>query len=1772
MSFSITSSQASPNQPFFSPCIPKTPVEINKVNQTHPEDKIYEFLIDQKIIDESLNIQSEYLGLISKEISVEAKTKLDQLLNDEIQIVSDDKNYSLSFSIKELFTFLQIDKFEIVGGTVYSFLGKDLVRNVIDVLKIPNRLISDEMLQSFEKPANDVDIRVFTENPFHFEKKMIQFIHQKLTKDPLKLKRTKNQFHELAKERLIKKNLPVNEIKLKSYASWLYQSYIKRHIFTRFLNSKSLKTKELWSQISFEGATKFDLSFTGNRERSHLFTHNDLQIEISSLKNNFETYKYQSICYPTETVILHRLLKVVNAFKPQTINSRGACMLFSYLTKGWRYFSKDLEDCLIHTLNETHKPLDFIKTLKNHFPKSPTAPSVFFFNLSQALIKYDVKKIQEQVKYLLPMRESKDNKGNLVYDSFQKGLETLRNRDLTPALFHQKFQMIQSFYQIFVKLSHAFGCSHESFKIHLRTLVDKSHFELEFKNNETFSIIFENDLKTIPKVFNEAFKRDELVHHLKTLEILSRSIPDLLKSPQIDKLESLESDESLKELGMEWISTDHPPLKTLGFYLILFENFKEKTLKDFSLLLSHFIEQLMEPDSTRLIKNQIISLFCHYLKILSILPIEDEKKFKNNLKKILLNSKVIHDELKQLMALELLSLSNENISAGIYKIWKKDKTLLDKLNTFKFSLDFHSKSPEIALKIFKAGLDLEDHVEIEAVLICSKILSSFDTNLYRFNIDIKNDTYTNIVIELFKKLEPSKYQLKQKELKPFLEALDYLLNNKIDLGILLLDILQEKKLIQKGFRIISNIYNNLNKKILQLSKIFTHHQQNGSLSEELLLEFYTELSHLNPNELEKETFDLWIKMFENLLNEFPNLNRTLKFDSKTILLKNYESVFENLLKLKSIISDVTFRNLNELAAKIEFTNYTSETVYLKFISILEESIHTIRDVEVLKNIHEKLKKSNFSSDSQESIDRSNKIREEVSSKILLKILKETTIESESSHLIATLAYELIDKKEFWNDSVREETIDTLLKIAEHFVLIHKFSLTENLLKKIETQFETSNIRSSIKNIYKYQLASYRKEEEIQRTQFLINQIKYFEEDVEIQKEISIWVIEKLQSNDKIDQNILLKILDLILTYRISELDLSLFEPHLRSKNNDNLVEMYFTKLSTFYSLKDRFFLLRNLKNFSVELTLSIQPNLSEIISFIDMKEKPNFLYQFTKDLFNAKSKMSEENLYFSLSSIFDLFKKENILEKNLEKELFLKYLECCSDSDDLSLNKLGWEILYKISKDTLSDDDFNFIIPFLIQRVDILDKNKTFFNASGRIFFDTIQILSSKISKNALKIYLTHYLENKEYRSGCPMFVSNTFTTQVIKNSLWDHKSNVLDQKLKCLIEELTYKAINQLSRFNLEELISPKLFNETERLLFRKQVFKNLIKKFPLNYNTTIDTSILIVNTYIEITRNPIFDKDVITKYFNSILEHLFKILKCYNNESCFFEKLNEFGKEILSITGPINFLGGHHVHKLPSPYNYLSFIPNNIPKMHKKNAEFISTKKNELLKVLNFINIKWIQYILNETTDPLVLKTKEIPLQNFDYQLALYHGLAKDLQKFNQNTILIESSKTEILRSIYDYSYAISKLPLSDFARIYREIKISTLKAVISDYQLINKLETEEQVKIVFKLFSMYHVNHKIFSSIKEETRALWIIESLKESWQETSLNSTAFIYHLLKRYKNEAFMQSKKSQLLLSLIENQIRDKTIKNFLSIVEKDPFKYLEEMIKPYKEIIDQKN
>ncbi len=252
--------------------------------------------------------------------------KISALLSNTFQLSSTDNKHSFTLSFNELISFLEInpDKICLVGSSVPYLFGKTFVKQMFLSLGFD---IDDSLLEEFDTPPNDYDLRVYTSKELDpLKKKVI---------DKLAEQKLPSVFQDKQKKQIVKETF-----------------FKKLHIQKDGDNSYATIT-----------LGPLELLVVNSIKRKALFSRDATELDIQQIPDTLPENLFQAF-----TAIV---LKIIQAKNPETIDLSGIFIYQALLCKGYRTLDTSVQTKLVKTIQNEEIPKHFQKVVSQRFKNNP---------------------------------------------------------------------------------------------------------------------------------------------------------------------------------------------------------------------------------------------------------------------------------------------------------------------------------------------------------------------------------------------------------------------------------------------------------------------------------------------------------------------------------------------------------------------------------------------------------------------------------------------------------------------------------------------------------------------------------------------------------------------------------------------------------------------------------------------------------------------------------------------------------------------------------------------------------------------------------------------------------------------------------------------------------------------------------------------------------------------------------------------------------------------------------------------------------------------------------------------------------------------------------------------------------------------------------------------------------------------------------------------------------------------------------------------------------
>ncbi len=739
------------------------PLVINQKDSIHAQ--IFTFLINQNVIDEFGNLK---IFDLNQNIFTENQLgRISQLLHQPIKIKLQNGELEFSISLKNLFRSLKLHTVEIVGSSVFWLLGKEYMQKICEILNIPKELLNS--LCDFDKPVADLDIRIpYIDDPDLFKTSICKYFATKLIASKY-IGYTEEQKIEL----------------------------IYNQAFTKYHTRRSPFNQDHFGIVSFGDPDEFvvDLLFVKSMERENLFKHDAVKITLENI--NTTCQRVARLMGPSilESTIL-RLTKFINADEIDQIDLRGSLRLFTYLTKGWRFQSNELESILVAKFMEFFDKTLLSKNVKNHFPNNPFAPVVFCFNICQFLPA-------EKNLFFTIGNELIQSKNtiwveNSFLENFYHAMSPLKF-EVSQAKIH--FKWIQTYFQIFGYLYLNGNAIHPDLQVFKTSINGKPHLQFKFNLTEPLYIHVKDDISNACKDFKELLSAPNIYKNfiLKTIYSFSQ----YLKFESPDKVddssfEGYNADSDLLKTLFEWCEDQTAVINQLGFSLLCLIGKKENKSNYLTYLLLKTPALLIDEPSADS-RGNLISLFFSYWNTTS--------NFENfetvNFLKTISQENIKPNEILKAFCITFSAFNSPAALDFIFNTWETHIKNFDLDSNLRILHNLKTLNPYVSLKMIRKlcqlGVDERDLIPLfETVFNEYKKYSH--QNLFLRDQELLSD----VCLEIIGLMKNVKTVSDLSSFKSFIELVKYLIPLNFSKASLLLKKIESKSGLKNGFEIILN--------------------------------------------------------------------------------------------------------------------------------------------------------------------------------------------------------------------------------------------------------------------------------------------------------------------------------------------------------------------------------------------------------------------------------------------------------------------------------------------------------------------------------------------------------------------------------------------------------------------------------------------------------------------------------------------------------------------------------------------------------------------------------------------------------------------------------------------------------------------------------------------------------------------------------------------------------------------------------------------------------
>lgn len=502
--------------------------ESQKINTAHhPLDELRHLLVKNGLIDRHAEPTPKLDKIPIPELDEEILRKINEFNTHERNIHFIDAfnyEYNIKFNLAELFQYLQhVTKhgksLEITGGAVFWLLGQNYFERLLEKIGISDKSMLGEFFEKIKAKPNDQDLRFNTHRDISIKKiealrdHLIGYLTQKMS-----FYDTENEF-------------------IRAF------THIHGNAFHKLFHCY----KPHYCTVSPKDLEKTEITLVANLPRNHLFSHDGLRIDISTLIHEQKHGPMLVSDFKTAwKPLLHRMFMIIDADDIETINYMGFPLYVSYLTRGRICLKREFEKELISSYLDISKEQGIAYTLRknalkvyeNHHndkdPSNGNSLPIYLINLLQALNMHldedELTKIRKTFVDLIPETE---------HQGLIKALsKILANTEINTKLLLAILQILflnasfgkqlneqQSEIQIFLR-EH---CEEHSLQVHIKTEQENVTLLLHFDLNNALKTVQEgyeslnNQSKKLFEALYQTIMPSTLVpdHEHPTLSILS---------------------------------------------------------------------------------------------------------------------------------------------------------------------------------------------------------------------------------------------------------------------------------------------------------------------------------------------------------------------------------------------------------------------------------------------------------------------------------------------------------------------------------------------------------------------------------------------------------------------------------------------------------------------------------------------------------------------------------------------------------------------------------------------------------------------------------------------------------------------------------------------------------------------------------------------------------------------------------------------------------------------------------------------------------------------------------------------------------------------------------------------------------------------------------------------------------------------------------------------------------------------------------------------------
>lgn len=1622
--------------------------------QLQPDEKLsHEDLIIQHLMNKGiLDVNGEF-NLVnhseSSRLNEAQVNRLNELLTRGFLVKSTSEEFKFEFSmtLKELFSYLNIHTIEIVGGTVFWILGKDFMKECIKELGLEN-VVPEDFYDEYDKPAADIDIRVpYIEEPGKWIEDVCSFYETKL--------------HE---------------------KHWPYISaYGFSKYFTRYQDGDD------FSIVSFGNEKSFlvDLLFVKNLRRKNLFTSDNLKIEVSTdNKQKLEVSTHKGSLIETLT---SRLTKTLSADNIDGIDFTGSCMLFTYLTKGWRFFSSELESKLLTKFlnsdlyNLKKKIINLNKAIKNHFPNDPFASSVFCFNVCYLLQQVESQRIYIE-EFLSVSKDCIEDLNNPL-SIFQSMMQCLKAYKDDKSETNAAFLLITAYLQIFGAVFNKLKSTKTSQDVELikTTIKNEPYLQFKFKSIKPLFISVKDDLENALANFeknieliDEEQKQTLFVFLERFTNCFSLSLNDVFKFQDAKPIVHSSKTDYAK-IAFKLVQSKVVLLNKMGFYLLNILGIQEGTAKHLPHLFNKFVDLTIYESSLNARKNIYYAFLLYYKSLqnqhhIFSKALEDFYQAINN---------EYFTDVHRMWAFchAFINVNDASSIKLVFDKWENHYELFDDKTHLSLTEKLTKHCPLRALKSLRKILEKSTISVLTLKLLFDTVLDGYQNSKIQISSDF--DEFAKTANQLI--LRQDCLSLKAEESKRYFYLIQQLLQNNFKEAVNLIKALEDKKIVRGAFlRVI---------KESDSSKAYLYAL---SLNEEMPLE--KTVANSQAFELRLEAFlycipdvlDVNAKValsngIIKLLATIFELKKSKSNTFKASIKPSLEWILINFLKNKNQVNfdsiSFCFKLIDELDSKIAFRSNVADGFVLAFLELLksDSSLKMVEFIDAKLDALALKKKKTFNSN-------------EV---LLFENLIQSALEQDSFKSV-DLNLRKVLTHYHQNEIDHNPLLKYIDKLISLFVQDKKYQDAFAFLLFFENLYPAISIFSCEK--YKGILLNL-ENEHVKKGYFFLKKSELFLKDEDLLKEIEKGVLAIIAGVllVKAKHEHINLILGLILSYSLTNSKIVETLTDCLSKLKDKeLNELVFRKLQ-----------MSNCKQYLLPFykLLAVQ-NPEMYTNFLDKIDA-------LLEPFNSNNIVKRDFMFVLADGFLNLLKQKNAdKDKILMAFMKLDYEIRCSKTDvqqqiahdykfinlftqtcDPVVNILVFEKFHQIASHIDTVDHAKELFGILKNAIVYFEKNHLFDDSSSHYLRNVLLLIEEKINIANFHEFLNSVLPNNS--DMLVTICSNCVCKLIINASSIEQQSQLRSPNFKKAVKNLILQSFKMKYYILLHELLANEVFSYVEINeflgLFSRSVFDD--KKTMATEAGILDAVKVYLLNIKSPYECPTFQKANMESAIDGILDLIF----VHNKVEVYYLMIAMISEK------------------------FISYMDNN-----EDFSDFLEVFKNQedlilpsLIDAEKQVSVAEMSVMQEKYFSFLLMLTEKITKKFFECNIELkpiFQNIANSNFYYLNNLIKIfPKKKIEISKAVLNYSYAITRLdPVFYYISYFNCVSLFNQMV---HHQFFMPLNDKPKLVTLFELDMLTKSEVGTFVGLKPKYLAGLTLNVLKKIWHKDFLNTYAVVFDYLQ-----------------------------------------------------------